>query len=282
MLDNFFSLNKPFEDKDETAFEELIQSSKHIHSVLYRPDKLIISGKRVENIKFENVSFSKTMIEDLTFRNCTFESCLFIGSTIKNVEFHECEFTDCNFHKVNLENIYAKPHQFKKAISDKNYANIAVHLYHELRQNYNTTYQREFKFYIEYHFNYWKTINDFNLAKYHKKKWKEYYPSFIGRKIYEIFLGYGYKTRNFLITTFLTVIIIIGINHYFSNSLFSESIEPSLLESVYFTITTMATLGSSGYTPNTDVGFLFVIFNVIIGISILTTSINTIFKRLIK
>jgi len=44
----------------------------------------------------------------------------------------------------------------------------------------------------------------------------------------------------------------------------------------------MATLGSSGYSPDTDMGYLFVIMNVVIGIGIVTAMSTAIVKKVIR
>ena len=44
----------------------------------------------------------------------------------------------------------------------------------------------------------------------------------------------------------------------------------------------MATLGASGYDPDTEIGYLFVIVNVIFGISILSATIGAVFKKVIR
>ena len=57
MLKDFFKLNGSFEEFDEERMSSQIKTSKHIVNVLFRPDEL--KGKKIEGIKFENISLSK-------------------------------------------------------------------------------------------------------------------------------------------------------------------------------------------------------------------------------
>jgi uncharacterized protein YjbI with pentapeptide repeats len=157
MLEDFFKLNTPFTKIDVEEFTELLKTSRHIHSVLYRPNEL--KKFKIKDITFENCSFAKTTIQNVTFFNCVFIDCLFIGSTIMKVEFHDCIFKNCNFFKSNFTSVYAKPVQFKEAITDNKFANIAVHLFQQLRENYHSESQREYKNEAEYYFHYWDRRN---------------------------------------------------------------------------------------------------------------------------
>ena len=254
--------------------------SKHLCNILYSPAEL--TSKKISDVTFENVSLSKTNINKVTFNKCIFKDCLFIGTVLESVEFHDCIFENCNFFKARFKEIYAKPKQFKNAVSDSQYSNIAIHLYQQLRENYYSSSQKEFKNDAEYYFCIWKRKNDYVQAKYKKQKLIEFLPGHLMSWLYGATLGYGYKLRNLIYTTLTTIIVLIGMNHLYADYLFSSPARKSLIKTVYFTITTMATLGASGYTPNTETGYLFVILNVITGITIFSAMINSIFKKVIR
>ena len=280
MLNDFFKLNQPFKPFDLDEFNEQLHVSKHLCNILFSPEEL--SSKRINGITFENVSLSKTNINKVTFKECRFIDCLFIGTVFDSVEFHDCYFENCNFFKVKLKSVYAKPDQFKKAIVDARFSNIAIHLYQQLRENYYHSSQKDFKNDAEYYFCIWKRKNDFIQAKRKKKIWYEYVPSHILSWIYGATLGYGYKLKNLIVTTLLVVMTLIFTNHLFADFLFSPPTQKSIIKTTYFTITTMATLGASGYTPNTDIGYIFVIINVLTGVTIFSAMINSIFKKVIR
>ncbi|MBA3015239.1 MAG: pentapeptide repeat-containing protein [Proteobacteria bacterium] len=280
MLRDFFKLNPQFETFDAEKFNQQLLVSKHLCNILYSPPEL--AEKRISGITFENVSFSKTAISKATFKECIFKDCLFIGTEFHSVEFHDCSFENCNFFKAKLSSVYAKPSQFRKAITDTQYSNIAIHLYQQLRENYYQGSQVEFKNEAEYYFCLWKRKNDFIQAKRKNTKAYKYLPNHIISWLYWATLGYGYKLTNLIVTTFLIVICLVSANHLFADFLFSTPTQKSIIKTTYFTVTTMATLGASGYTPNTDIGYLFVILNVLTGISIFSATINSIFKKVIR
>ena len=280
MLKDFFKLNSPFETFDNKNFDNQLLVSKHLCNILYSPDKL--TSKRIAGVTFENVSLSKTAISKTTFKECIFKDCLFIGTKFDSVDFHDCFFENCNFFKAKLNSVYAKPSQFRKAITDTRFSNIAIHLYQQLRENYYKGSQREFKNEAEYYFCVWKRKNDFIQAKRKSTKPYKFLPNHILSWVYGATLGYGYKLKNLLITTCFIVISLIFTNHLFADFLFSTPTQKSIIKTTYFTITTMATLGTSGYSPNTEVGYVFVILNVLTGVSIFSATINSIFKKVIR
>ena len=280
MLNNFFKLNSPFETFDSVKFDNQLLVSKHLCNILYSPEKL--TEKKIAGITFENVSFSKTTISKLTFSDCVFKDCLFIGTEFNSVELHDCVFENCNFFKAKLNSVYAKPIQFRKAITDTKFSNIAIHLYQQLRENYYQVSQIEFKNEAEYYFCVWKRKNDFIQAKRKNIKLYKFLLNHIVSWVYGATLGYGYKLKNLIITTCLIVVSLVLANHIFADYLFDPTVPKSILKTTYFTITTMATLGASGYAPDTEVGYVFVIVNVLTGISIFSATINSIFKKVIR
>lgn len=280
MLNDFFKLNGQFEEFDTERMVSQLKTSKHIVNVLYRPDKF--TEKKVDDVTFENVSLSKTVIERCTFKKCIFKDCLFIGTEFFDVEFHGCKFVNCNFFKSKFSSVYGKPDQFKDAILDPSYSNIAVHLYQQLRENYYTESQREYKNEAEYYFSKWKRKLSFNEAQRNNMQWYKYIPAQVVSLIYDVTLGYGYRLRNLVVSTIILISFLVAINHYFSGYLFVEQESPSLIKSIYFTITTMATLGASGFSPLSEIGYVVVTINVLIGISVLTATVNSIFRKVIR
>ena len=280
MLKDFFKLNTPFEEFDSDRMDSQLKTSKHIINVLYRPDGL--SLKKISNTIFENVSLSKTKIEKCTFKNCMFKDCLFIGSNFTQVEFHGCQFINCNFFKSKFSGVYGKPNQFRLAIQNEFHSNIAVHLYHQLRENYYTESQREFKNEAEYFFSKWKRKLLLFKAREDDQPLYKYGPSVFASFVYDILLGYGYRLRNLLISTSVLISALITLNHCYAKYLFIQPESPSVIKSIYFTITTMATLGASGFSPLSELGYGVVTINVLIGITVLTATVNSIFRKIIR
>ncbi|MCI0427902.1 MAG: pentapeptide repeat-containing protein [Nitrospiraceae bacterium] len=280
MLKDFFRLNLPFERFDRHSFLQHLRASKHICNVLYESGSF--ENERMSGITFENVSFSKTAIRRVTFSSCVFKDCLFIGTVFDSVEFHDCHFEHCNFYKSKFASVYGKPKQFRKAITDKRYSNIAVHLYHQLRENYYRDSQRDFKNEAEYYFGHWNRENELIQSKRKGQKWYQYLPRHVGSWLYGYLLGYGYSLRNLVATTSVIIIMLVTMNYAVARYLFATPTDSSLIKTVYFTITTMATLGAAGYNPDTEIGYAFVILNVLIGISIFSATISAILKKVIR
>jgi len=228
MLNDFFKLNVPFEKFDQARMDSQLKTSKHIMNVLFEPD--ILADRKVSGVTFENVSFSKTKIENVTFRDCSFVDCLFIGSSLVHVELHGCTFDNCNFYKSNFEKIYAKPWQFRKAILNPSYANIAVHLYHQLRESYYQDSQREFKNEAEYFFSKWKRKYEYLEAKRKKRPWYKYHPSHALSFAYDALFGYGYRLRNLFASTLVVVTTLVAINHLAADHFFVGCEHPSILK----------------------------------------------------
>lgn len=280
MLTDFFKLNTPFERFDRESLAYHLKTSKHICNVLYQPDTF--SEEKVQGVTFENVSFSKTKISNVTFTSCTFKDCLFIATEFNSVNFHDCVFVNCNFFKSIFHAVYGRPNQFRKAIMDSKFSNIAVHLYHQLRENYYQESQREYKNEAEYYFGHWHRKNEYLQARRKGRKWYSYQFRHTGSFLYGYLLGYGYRIRNLVGTTIALLVLTGYANYTFSQYLFTTPVEPSIIKTIYFTLTTMATLGASGYSPDTEIGYLFVVANVVFGISILSAAIGAIFKKVIR
>lgn len=280
MLQDFFKLNSPFVRFNREELLEHLRTSKHIHGVLYEPDSL--EDHTFHEITFENVSFSKTKLHRITFNACVFKDCLFIATHFDSVEFHDCSFQDSNFYKSEFTRVYAKPSQFRRAISDDRYANIAVHLYQQLSENYHQESQRQFKNEAEYYLAHWTRKNDIIQSKRKGVKWHRWVPAYVASWIYGSLFGYGYRLRNLLVTTLCIIAFAVIVNHMCARYLFSAPTQPSIVKTFYFTITTMSTLGASGYEPNTKVGYMFVVVNVMLGMTILSTTITAFFKRVIR
>ncbi|MGO1190986.1 ion channel [Vibrio casei] len=281
-MDDFFKLNEGYiKILNDSDFDSRIHTSKHLCNLAYMPDEL--SNKKIEGLTFEQFSFSKTLLKKVTFKNCIFKNCLFIGSVIEECNIHSCEFIDCNFFRCKIKKTYAKPQQFKKVISKSEYANVAVSLFNELRNQYKEDSQREFKSEAEYYFSKWNRIEAVNTAKRERNNWITYTPSRVSSYLHYLFFGFGYRLRNLIGTTIVALFIMIFVNYKYSPEIFIESPENmSVIKSAYFTITTMATLGASGFSEFTELGYLVVIANVLVGISLLTFTANSVLKRVVR
>lgn len=73
----------------------------------------------------------------------------------------------------------------------------------------------------------------------------------------------------------LTTVVILGIGtivyHYVEGW--------KWLDSLYFSAITLTTIGYGDFSPQTDLGKIFTLFYILIGLGIILTFINTIFKH---
>lgn len=278
---DFFKLLQPYRVMDaQEDFLKLFES-KEVLSILYSPPELTCGN--VRGVRFDNVSFSKTRLSDSTFSNCVFTDCLFIGTFFDEVEFHGCKFVNCNFFKCRFLAIYGKPEQFHDAIVCRDHANIAVHLYQQLRNVYFRSSQSEYRHGADYHFFKWRRILNFNDAR-RKGGWSLalHLPSHMISYLYGVLFGYGSRLDRVFVTTCFAFGMLLCMNYYCTSYMFSTPVEPSLVRTVYFTVTTMATVGAAGYTPNTDTGYFFVIVNVMFGITILSAVVGALLKKVVR
>lgn len=277
-MDAFFSLTDPVDQFDREKFEVSLRTSRHICNVMYMPD--VLADKRVEGVTFENVSFSKTVIRSVNFKECKFINCLFIATKFEASEFHDCNFYTCNFYKSSFSHVYAKPAQFIAAVPHCKYSNVGIHLFQQLRNNYSDEMQPEFLQEAEFWFKYWKR----------KQHWNEFiwkpsikrFGSWAGSWLYGITFGYGLRARNLLVTTVVVVFSLSAAAYKLAPLLFVSGNQVSFVESLYFTIATMITMGAAGFIPVSDAGYLYVIVNALLGIVLLSAAVNAIAKRVAR
>ena len=277
--DPFFRLEGDVKDFDSAMFSDALETSRHICNVIYRPRLFNIRNKRIEGVTIENVSFSKTDMEGVTFRNCRFIRCLFIATNFTDVDFHSCSFTRSNFFKATFTGVYGKPEQFSAAVPGDRYANIGVHLYQELRDNYVDEAQPEFMREAEYQFKKWSQKllwaelskrESFSALK--LLKW-------LGFAIYRLSFGYGLRLRNLAGTTLLSVLVMTILARTYAPGMFLEEHPVTWIKGIYFTVSTMITLGAIGFTPKSDAGYIFLLLNAVVGVVLLSATLNAFSKR---
>lgn len=274
--DHFFQLRVPFVKVDESQFGLALKTSGYIRNTLYEPS--LLEEKTIDNVAFENVSLSKTVIRKVTFKNCTFKNCLFIGTCFEDVSFHSCDFIACNFFRAEFKRVYGKPAQFARAIRKHGYANVAVGLFQQLRENYANETQPEFRREAEYYFRVWSRRLKWRDISRGRTRFRSAL-SWGGSVAYGMLFGYGYRLRNLLITTAFVVLMLTCAAHFLHNNLFVENGATSIARSLYFTISTMVTMGAVGFTPHSNFGYLFVLLNACFGVVLITATVSAIAKR---
>jgi len=281
MKDDFFQISAPFTKMEtEDEFFKLLSQARHINNIMYMPNNL--TSKKIVSVTFENVSFSKTELKDVTFERCVFKNCLFIYSIFDGVRFHSCSFNCCNFFRAKFNtSCYAKPGQFKNAVCDDKYANVAVWLFDQLRLLYKEESQKSYKAEAEYYFNDWLYVHNYKKRKSNENIFV-FYSKKIALKFYGKLFGYGYRLRNLVLTTSIIFVLLVVINRLLGDFIFDSGGINSFSQSIYFTVTTMLTLGASGFGNPTCIGRWLIIANVLLGISLLSFTVSALFNRIIK
>ncbi len=77
--------------------------------------------------------------------------------------------------------------------------------------------------------------------------------------------------RDLLLTTFIILILGTFVYHYLEGW--------SYLDSFYFSFITLTTIGFGDFAPQTDAGKVFTIVYIIIGVGIILTFINTLYRH---
>ena len=77
--------------------------------------------------------------------------------------------------------------------------------------------------------------------------------------------------RELLMTTFLVILGGSTVYHYLENW--------SWVDSIYFSVVTLTTVGFGDFAPKTDGGKIFTIFYIVIGIGIILSFINTLYEH---
>lgn len=82
-------------------------------------------------------------------------------------------------------------------------------------------------------------------------------------------LWYGFKDPEFKGLLFFVIILL------FSGTVFYTQVEHwRVLDSLYFSVTTLTTIGFGDFSPKTDIGKIFTIFYIFIGIGAILGFIN--------
>lgn len=292
VLTDFFRLNDPVAIVTQQELRKRLRNKQtKFQNLVLEPNSVLEweKGLKFEGLEFTNFSFSRCTITKAIFKNCTFRDCLFLGTLIEDAEFHGCKFENCNFNKAKLRDVYAKPEQFEAAVQDEKHANVGVWLYQQLRNNYDQTSQREFHNAVEFRFQTWRRKEEYYLRKKRPTngsgfaawfQWIFFWPAHVKSRIYGAFFGYGYSWWRLLATSSVAIAIMSVYNGQVAQEAFSLTASPSNASTVYFTIATMLTLGAFGFDPKTQLGYIVVLANALVGVILISALLGSLVGRL--
>ena len=290
VLENFFKLDGTPAKYEGDAFKIALQETEIQDCEVRDPVEInpnTVGQAKFGKKRFKNVSFKNKRFSRLIFNECSFHGCIFIGAEFDRCEFHNCTFVRCNFYKVEFSRVYGKPKQFRYAIPEEGFANIAVGFYRALLDNYSNESQRRARVETDYLFRKWERISEaeqFFKKKGRVSKWE--YVKWFGEHVWswsqDFFFGYGSKVHRMLATILGTIVALALLNLLCASQMYDP--KPSSFgfwDSFYCTFTTMTTLGAAGFNPTTTTGHLVVMFDVFCGITLLSNVLSATFKRIL-
>ena len=278
MLRNFFRLNEVPDilrigSRDD--FLALLQQNARVENAIYLPDEL--QSSRPQNVirekTFCNVSFKDTRFYKIVFRDCQFVDCLFMGCELERCEIHDCSFGGCNFSKVLIIDTYVDPRYFVAMFDDKQYANIGVWVFQQLRSNALNTHQPDHFEVADFEFLRWKRYELIREYKDQTKTFRDVWWRVTFDWLYQKLMGYGHSLMRFGVTSLVLFLLIVALNSWFwhyANAGMAMTDEVrnvnGLPRAIYYTILTLTTVGYGDITPITEGGMLLAGLEALLGL----------------
>ena len=285
---NFFKLQEPFDTltKPKQFFDRINTSDGVVENLLYKPYELRGSTSRfprkIRETEFRNVSFTRTHIESISFYGCVFNQCLFINSRIEHCEFHNCSFVDTNTHKIDFLGVYVDPNSFENCLKAKSDQNIGTHLYQRLMNNSNDENQRAFGRSASLRFNTWKRRQWFYEFK---RDWR----TKPGRSIHALasglvrwfwgLWGAGVHLGRFILSFAFTILLLSSFNFVLREQLGLDAVT-EIVDSIYFTVITMTTIGYGDITPSNTFGKVVMAGEGFLGFFLFALAASIVFRRI--
>ncbi len=293
MLNDFFKLNTPFTKITELAdLESKLRNTDSLKDFLFVPDLMPPADYGHPKIKFRNktfsnASFSKKLIKDVIFIKCIFKDCLFIGTRIEHCEFQNCKFENVNTHKIEIRKTFLKPEDFKNAITDRKYSNIAIHLFQKIFENTSDVDQLTIVNNAEVYFRNWERLHIIQKRRSGNLNFWEYLGQIIPKTLHYL-VGYGIRFEIFF-ATYLAFLLLFGIlNHllwnlyYIKTDLFVSQQVHTILHSAYFTFYTTTSLGAGEMFPQSTLGISLSIIQSILGYTFIGVFLSMLIKKIIR
>jgi hypothetical protein len=274
---------------DEPTLLTLLASKEDISRKLYEPSTLRSQYRPwrhiVDEVTFEEVSFSKTDVELFEFNNCTFRRCLFIGTIFRDCRFAGCEFIDCNPFRIQFLGCFADPSQFDSCLPHNDSANLGVHLFQQLLLNSRQQAQPDFADEAQFRFRRWqhRQLRTALPSKVCTRGFWKKVPGYVLAVLFDVTCGSGMRLKRLLSSSALFIAFVSLLNWLCAAPLglkLDQQVIDSPVDAFYFTAVVMTTLGFGDVTPHTHLGRLAVGLEAISGFVLFAFLTSTLYRRL--
>lgn len=250
--DEFFRL------EEENSWRDLLYYPENFQSTNRHP---IVFSEKV----FERISFKDTDFRNIRFLRCQFKKCLFAGASFSDCEFIDCRFFETNTSKLRVTRCLLDPEDFKNNFDLISDTNIAIGLYQQLYKNASDEHQPEHAIESLYQMERAKHAHLDSQKKRDVITSREYLKGKIRHTIYDFVTGYGLRPLRVVRLLLIVIGLFSALNFLFDSFIFGENGNFSFVDSIYFTVVAITTLGFGDIVPITTAGRVFVTFQALFG-----------------
>jgi hypothetical protein len=250
--------------------------------------RLKSSEKNSKLAPLKMLRYRMPTFREVTFTNCTFRDCLIVGTEFSDCEFHTCSFENCNTYKFRLRNTYIDPSSFILAKTyHRSASNIGVELFQKLYDNAMDSHQTHFAAAADVARRRWRRHQwQYDLRRRNAPKAKTTWHIFINL-IVDLTAKYGYGPLRFLCISGAIFALVAWLAQMFWSSMGVAKSGVAIstvtfIDSLYYSMLLMTTLGFSDLLPANTAGKLYAIFCALFGISWIALFTAILVKRVIR
>lgn len=242
------------------------------------PKKVIV----IKNKRIVNVSFKDTLFENVRFLDVKFEKCLLFGAEFIDCEFINCVFVETNTLKAKFQRTLISPSYFSGNFDLVSDTNIAADLYHSLYKNLSDERQPDRakeSLYLMH-----RAENAHLVSQLTRNKITRF--DYCKKRCWHLFQfltsGYGLKLHRVMFFLLGIVCLFSVVNYIFRENFFESGKICTFLDSIYFTLVTLTTLGYGDVTPCTQLGKAVIAFQTSMGIVVVSLFLTSLSSRIVR
>ncbi len=269
------------------SFDEFLRAEKSNswRNLLYYPeyfgpenrDHHVFEGK-----SFVEVSFKDSDLAKVKFVRCKFVQCLFVGAKANLCEFVDCLFEETNTSKWKINSCLVDPVQFDNNFDLVDDTNIAIDLYHSLYKCSVEEHQPEYAVESLYRMREAEFKHLDSQLKRKTIRKTEYYSKKVQAFLHREISGYGLRFSKIARFAAAITLSFTVLNWILGSVIFESGKVDSLVDSFYFTVITMTTLGYGDITPVTTMGKILVSLQAIAGFSVVSVALAGVANKAIR